>query len=397
MLRAAPILLLLLLPAAAAGPLVDGLDHLATQQRPDGTFPVPARYVVEAAAAAGEDPDRWPHPGRSAVAALEVPDDVDRLLRVVHALGVAGFDPASFDGTDLVARVRAASGPDGHGDPDRLNDDAWAVLALRAAGVAADDRAVAAAADRLRAGQNPDGGWSWNAGSDRSEADMTGMAVYALASAGRSDGVAQGAVAFLDGSRLDDGGWGLPGASASNCQSTVWALHGLVRLGQEPPPEAEALLESLRRDGGWAIQADRDSADAWCTAEAMVWLWQRDAVRSPWREHRDAGYPRGTGAGGTVTLSLPDAWGDVAWFLADGARRSGPEASADLGPGRHPVHVVVDDGVHRGHASGFVEVPEEERATPGFGPLSGLLALAAALTARAPRRGGSARGGSSAR
>ncbi|HEX2022334.1 MAG TPA: hypothetical protein VHH36_06440, partial [Candidatus Thermoplasmatota archaeon] len=280
--RAALLALLVLAPLPAAGgtgddPTAAALAFLASRQQADGTFQgAPATNVVEAAAQAGADPRAWPSPDRPAWDALAPygRDDVERYnsrLRLAHAVSVAGYDARDVKGEDHVAAVWAGYDGVQFGSPATVNDDAWAILALHAAGEDmgdARDRALA----QLETGRALDGGWSFSRASTRGTADVTGMVLVAKRVAAGAPVEDARARAALDASRDPATGGHDDGFGRANCQSTVWAVHGYAAMGLAPPADAMAYLASLRNaDGGYASAPGRAS-DAWCTAEVVVLL-----------------------------------------------------------------------------------------------------------------------------
>lgn len=273
--RAAPVLgLVLLLPALAAGqgseddPAQRALSWLAEHR---GEWPY-VTNVVEAAAQAGHDPKRWPTPEADAFSQLAPYDGVDgeyySHLRVAHAAATSGYDPRDVNGVDYLAKVRAGFTGAQSGSATFVNDDAWAILALRAAGVPEDDEQVRASARALRAAQLPDGSWSYRVPSLRGSTDMTGMALAALRAAGEDMRDFAGARDYLETQR--DFGFRDGMGGGAGCQSTVWGLHGYAALG-EPEPEGalDFLLDLQAEDGGVRITGDT-APNAFCTAEAIV-------------------------------------------------------------------------------------------------------------------------------
>ncbi|WP_197995838.1 prenyltransferase/squalene oxidase repeat-containing protein [Gimesia algae] len=91
---------------------------------------------------------------------------------------------------------------------------------------------------QLRSQQHADGGWGWMV-TDDSDALGTGLALYALVSAGvdRQDPVIKGAQQFLVSTQRDDGSWPVHGTKEKKKASvqetavywgTTWAVIGLV-------------------------------------------------------------------------------------------------------------------------------------------------------------------------
>lgn len=271
---------LVLAPAATAkgieaqrGPALDYLaGHLA------GAGPLAAN-IAEAAHANGVELATWPT--ASDPVADHVPSEFGEgasdvsLLRPLRALALLQHPAAAPEGA-LTQRVLGRFGPDGYGDPRTLNDDAYAILALRAVGFPAGHERVQAAREQLLRHQGDDGGWGWAVGSP-SGADLTGLAVEALvASGGVPDGPGLGALAFLASTRAQAGFAETPGG-APNCESTVWGLRATQRLGQSSRDGDWRFLLGLQRaDGGFAHLPSGPS-DLLCTSEAATLLGQAHA------------------------------------------------------------------------------------------------------------------------
>src|SRR3989338_2755299 len=140
-----PLLLLaFVLPAKAD--VAAGVSYLKTQTQDD--------WVIMALAAAGAHPDSAPLQNFSGTLAT---DYAKRIL----ALTALGENPSTFTNVDLVAELLNMENSGQIGDLSLLNDDAWGILALRAAGVPQDVGIIADAANYLLAHQLSDGGWSW--------------------------------------------------------------------------------------------------------------------------------------------------------------------------------------------------------------------------------------------
>lgn len=282
--RALALVVLLLAPSVALAedattPAERALAWLASASNPPR-----APYLVEAAAQAGHDPRAWPTHEENVFADLApyggADGDYYSYLRVAHAAGTSGYDPRDVNGADYVQLVRDGFDGAQSGGPQFINDDAWAILALRAAGVPADDAQIQASALRLATAQLPDGGWSYRIGQTLGATDVTGAAVAALRAAGEPAGspTLTRARAFLD-STYDaaSGGHEDNQGIAPNCQSTVWALHGYAALGVEERDASHDFLRRLQHpSGGIATGFDPDGgrypANAFCTAEAIPLL-----------------------------------------------------------------------------------------------------------------------------
>jgi hypothetical protein len=185
------------------------------------------------------------------------PGQLSLLILDAHALGV---DPASFGGTDLVARLLATeqtTGPNiGRFGTDaqvpNFNaspfDQGLALAALKAAGVTADTAAIS----WLQGVQCPSGGWtapdnvSNPCGGDPTlgngpDTNTTAVAIEGLVAQGALTGTVQtSALNFLETTQdSDDAGWGFepnpsqsPGNSDPNSTSLV--IQALLSMGLSP-------------------------------------------------------------------------------------------------------------------------------------------------------------------
>jgi hypothetical protein len=331
--RASALLLVLLaaMPSIAGAdegtPEARALAYLSTSQRASGAWAATPATIVEALAALDVDAKAWPTPARSAFAQLAsstLSDESDRYrgdLRTLYAASVAGYEISPVDAA-LMARVRekAAQG----GDPTRINDDIWLVLALRAAGAPTTDPLVERAVATIHAGRCATGGWGYVAGAMCS-ADMTGMALAALDSAGEELRGDEAAVSFLETLREDDGGYrdnppGNPLAfSSENVQSTAWAITALRILGEDTGPATRALALQQHADGGFPHVWDGKVSDDWATAEAIVALTATHPMRGLAVGHVALGIAR---ALEPTRLAVEGAYSGVTWTV-DGAPLDG--------------------------------------------------------------------------
>ncbi|MEK6986067.1 MAG: hypothetical protein AABX89_06775 [Candidatus Thermoplasmatota archaeon] len=244
----------------------DALDQLATH-RNDGRFSsFLAPYAVEAAALGGVDPNRWPT-GDPAVVGLALPlGPYLSQLRPAYALALANPSDASVQ-SQLRSVVLAGLNGTQFGEPALLNDDAFALRALAAAGSDAAADGWRAAVEGLA--RNQTGGWSYRMGV-APDTDSTGIVLVALGAA-NGLGLANrtAALAFLAASRDGDGGYGTSPGEVANCHSTVWALRGHFALDAPTPNGAWAYLAALRAPGGWAYPTG-GAVNAFCTAEVAT-------------------------------------------------------------------------------------------------------------------------------
>ncbi len=213
---------------------------------------------------------------RSHAAALR--GDLGERSRTILALRAAGAAPRA-GGRDLPAELLRAQEDDGS-FAGRVNTTAFAILALRAAGRSASDRAVRAGAGFIAGQANADGGFNFGGRGGPSGADDTGAALQALASAGRRrSAVVRRAADWLVSRQNPDGGFALQ-SGPSNAQSTAWAVQGLIAAGRDPARVRRGdsrsplgYLRSLVTASG-AIRYSRTSAQTpvWVTAQALMAL-----------------------------------------------------------------------------------------------------------------------------
>jgi energy-coupling factor transport system substrate-specific component len=202
---------------------------------------------------------------QSAIAEVQSPGD---LARTILALEGAGIEPREFGGRNLVAALLAKRRPDGSYE-DWPNSTAYAVLALRSAGIAN----VADSLEWLREVQNEDGGWGDVPGSP-SDADGTGAVLQALSPSSKS---AQRAVGYLRQTQQPGGGWRLGGNGSLNTQSTAWAVEGLLAAGADPAQfkrggksAYEYLEDNQASDGHYRYSSKSDQTPVWVTGQVLV-------------------------------------------------------------------------------------------------------------------------------
>ncbi|MGH2873312.1 MAG: prenyltransferase/squalene oxidase repeat-containing protein [Solirubrobacteraceae bacterium] len=204
------------------------------------------------------------------------PGSVERTILVLRAAG----EPALAGGHDLIAALERDIRSDGS-IAQQVNWTSFAVLALRAAGVAPAPRMLG----WIVAQQNRDGGFSFGSAGDPSDPDDTGAALEALAGDSTATAVrARGrAVAYLRAVQDRDGGFASQPGEGSNAQSTAWAVQGLVAAGVAPAsvrrdggPSPLAYLVSLAApDGSIRYARGQAQTPVWVTGEALMALEDR--------------------------------------------------------------------------------------------------------------------------
>jgi energy-coupling factor transport system substrate-specific component len=255
--------LLLLAPLAVAAPGAKSVRYLERAQNADGGFgaapgeassPLYAGWAALGLEATGRRPAKLLAYLRS-----HQPGDPGSLARSILALAPAGEDTGG-----LVTRLNRSRGAHG-AYAGRVNTTAFAVLALEAAGA----KHLRAPVHWLERQQNPDGGFNFAGRGGESGIDDTSAPLQALAAAGGSHPAVRRAAHFLARQERPDGGFPLSPGSASNAQSTAWAVQGLVAAGRNPR-RALSYLRGLTEASG-AVRYSRTSAQTpvWVTAQAL--------------------------------------------------------------------------------------------------------------------------------
>jgi energy-coupling factor transport system substrate-specific component len=265
--------LLALWSPAPANAAATPTGYLLSAQNSDGGFgPSPgssssqlyAGWAALGLASAGDNPQAVRHGGQSLAAYLiggeasaADPGSVERTILALRAAGL----PA----TSLVGRLESKVRPSGS-VANQVNLTAFAVLALRAAGVAPPARMTI----WLGRQEDADGGFNFAIRGGASDIDDTAAALEALAGAGPGR-----AVHFIEAHENHDGGFPSEPGSPSNAQSTAWAVQGLLASGVPLSSLARPLgyLRSLiAPDGHVRYARGSDETPVWVTAEALMAL-----------------------------------------------------------------------------------------------------------------------------
>jgi energy-coupling factor transport system substrate-specific component len=261
-------------PRAAATWLesVQNSDGGWAESKGSGSSQQMTGWVMLGLEAAGVNPLDLTAGGKSPVDYLETqgaqiqsPGD---LSRTILALEGAGVEPREFAGRNLVAALLAKRRKDGSYD-GWPNSTAYAVLALRSAGVAN----VADSLEWLRGAQNEDGGWGDTLGSP-SNADGTGAVLQAMSPSSKAS---QRGVGYLRQIQQKGGGFRLGGNGALNTQSTSRAVQGLLAAGANPADfkrggksAYEYLEGNQAADGHYRYSAQSDQSPIWVTGDVLV-------------------------------------------------------------------------------------------------------------------------------
>jgi prenyltransferase/squalene oxidase-like repeat protein len=149
--------------------------------------------------------------------------------------------------------------------PHAVNEAIWDILALRQAHRPVPKTLVA----YLVRSQSRTGGFSWSRGL-RPDSNDTAFAIQALRAAGVSGKPISRAVAFLRGFQRRDGGFELARGRGSDAQSTAVAIQGFLAARVKPPTGAFRYLAGLRRaDGSYRYSARYAATPVWVTSQVL--------------------------------------------------------------------------------------------------------------------------------
>ena len=226
------------------------LDFLNETQFTTGAidgFPDSA-WAALAITAAGEDPatGRWQPCDWSLIdylrdepkdSILGQPSDTNPLAlfrvndfaRMILVTSAVGEDPTSFGDVNYLVMLKSFYDGQQFGDPNLVEDDALAILALVSCGDnnANNAEMILNAASTIKDQQNDDMGWSSIAG--KSDTKVTSLVIQALIAAGENRGsqVITDALDYLKTEPEDDGGF-------SDARTTSYAIQAIVAAGQDP-------------------------------------------------------------------------------------------------------------------------------------------------------------------
>jgi hypothetical protein len=246
------------------------IGYLATKQRANGSIPAFSTIgstadAVLATVAAGTGRDVM----RAALSFLRDRVEAAKITtlglraKVAIAVAAAGGDPHDFGRHNLIRRIRATMGPDGHFGTGSVLDQSLAILAIEAAGNTPRGEALG----WLESAQCPDGGWAFDAPYDpatddadcRSKTDptndffpadsnTTSYAVQAIEAFDRATSFPASPFAFFRSLRdAVHGGWSYTSDfSTTDANSTALVLSAYVSAGRRLPAGGLAALRALQ-------------------------------------------------------------------------------------------------------------------------------------------------------
>ncbi|WP_051740109.1 prenyltransferase/squalene oxidase repeat-containing protein [Kitasatospora sp. MBT66] len=287
-------------PAAAAAwlvaRLVDG-DHMENWAFEGPDYPRTAQTAIALAAAGTQDPalrkvlaflrahtDAYLYPDGPA----GKPDSGAAALLALVAGSTEG-DPRSFGGRDLLAALtdHVCAGPGENGKCTAAGDfhgasspwaQAWAVIALRRAGVTPPASALA----RFAVLQCADGGMAGSmivaGGYCESDPGSTSLAVLALRGVADQESTAKKAAEQLAASQQADGSYAPYAGAPGDTGSTAHAAQALLAVGQGARQSAAKAWIAARQgeDGGVRPDEATPDADPAATEQAVLALTGTD-------------------------------------------------------------------------------------------------------------------------
>jgi len=204
----------------------------------------------------------------------------------VLALTAQGKDPRSYPNTDYIAKLQSFYDGTQFGNAGVLNDDIFALLALRSAGIAGADSISAGISTYLLNKQNADGGWPLST-SGSSDTNTTAAAIMALVANGtaKTDLSITKAVSYLKSAQNSDGGFTYDPTSSwgttSDASSDAWVIAAATALGEDAHSWTKDgkspfdHLLSLQNSSGFFSYQENSAEDAFSpvtTAYAVIAL-----------------------------------------------------------------------------------------------------------------------------
>ena len=184
--------------------------------------------------------------------------------RLILALTALGYDVTDVGGHNLLEGLTQMSYLKKQG----LNGVIWALLAFNSHNytIPAGDVTREGLEKDILAAQLSDGGWAMSG--NRADADLTAMAILALAPRYETDSTVRNAldraVTAISGLQREDGGYdtfGPDGSRYANCESTAQVIMAVTALGINPETDSrfvkngcsvlDALCEYASGDGGF--------------------------------------------------------------------------------------------------------------------------------------------------
>jgi hypothetical protein len=247
------LLALFVVAAAFATPA----SYLQSQQQPDGGWGSPQMTSWAALGLQAAGADTGGSLGYLVAHESELAKPTEIAL-VATAEAALGRDPH-----DLLARLPAK--------PEAVNSAIWEIFAFRQSGRAAPRALVS----YVRASQSRSGGFPWARGTPP-DSNVTAWAVQALRAAGVTGKPIARALAYLRGLQAPGGGFRLVARRAPDAQSTALAIQAFVAASIKPPSGSFAFLGKLRRsDGSYRYSRAYATTPVWVTGQVLPALFKK--------------------------------------------------------------------------------------------------------------------------
>lgn len=378
-----------------------GLSYLESRQNTDGGFIEPNTgttsisatwFASQALVAAGEDPlsAKWTKNGKTPLDYLaESPDGksdgTGEIAKWITFTAACGKDPYTFADYDAVAALQEKIKEDGRVG-NYIYTTYWGIFGLTAAGEDVKPQIA-----WLLTQQNADGSFGsyGTETGDSGDADNTAASIMALRAAGipADDPAVEAAVQFLREAIEENGGYNYGYYSAPNLASTAWAVQAFCSVGIDPSTvkssagnsPVDYLLSLQKEDGSFRYTETLTDTPVGMTARAVAAL-------------SGCAYPILPGAqgfdikGGTVSVTVPEdtlqadkpsvpsgAWEEITvtdgfgYTITISAR---PERIVSLAPANTEILFAVGAGDRVVAVTEYCTFPEEAATLPVIGGYS---------------------------
>ena len=378
-----------------------GLSYLESRQNTDGGFIEPNTgttsisatwFASQALVAAGEDPlsAKWTKNGKTPLDYLaESPDGksdgTGEIAKWITFTAACGKDPYTFADYDAVAALQEKIKEDGRVG-NYIYTTYWGIFGLTAAGEDVKPQIA-----WLLTQQNADGSFGsyGTETGDSGDADNTAASIMALRAAGipADDPAVEAAVQFLREAIEENGGYNYGYYSAPNLASTAWAVQAFCSVGIDPSTvkssagnsPVDYLLSLQKEDGSFRYTETLTDTPVGMTARAVAAL-------------SGCVYPILPGAqgfdikGGTVSVTVPEdtlqadkpsvpsgAWEEITvtdgfgYTITISAR---PERIVSLAPANTEILFAVGAGDRVVAVTEYCTFPEEAATLPVIGGYS---------------------------
>ena len=378
-----------------------GLSYLESRQNTDGGFIEPNTgttsisatwFASQALVAAGEDPlsAKWTKNGKTPLDYLaESPDGksdgTGEIAKWITFTAACGKDPYTFADYDAVAALQEKIKEDGRVG-NYIYTTYWGIFGLTAAGEDVKPQIA-----WLLTQQNADGSFGsyGTETGDSGDADNTAASIMALRAAGipADDPAVEAAVQFLREAIEENGGYNYGYYSAPNLASTAWAVQAFCSVGIDPSTvkssagnsPVDYLLSLQKEDGSFRYTETLTDTPVGMTARAVAALSGCAYPILPDAQGFDI-------KGGTVSVTAPEdilqadkpsvpsgAWeeitvtDDFGYTVTISAR---PERIVSLAPANTEILFAVGAGDRVVAVTEYCTFPEEATTLPVIGGYS---------------------------